>query len=104
LRLGHIGAYLICYLIASVTIVSNSSAIRVPKRDKERLERLAKKTGRKRLAEVFRFALSVAERETDRFRGNIDSLTQAHKFARSVGGNVSENIDESFAESLAEKS
>jgi len=80
--------------------MSSSSTIRVPRRDKERLERLAKKTGNKKLSEAFRFALSAAERETDAFHGNIKALLKAHKSARSTGGNVSENVDEVLAESL----
>jgi predicted DNA-binding protein len=78
----------------------SSTTIRVPRRDKERLERLAKKTGNKKLAEAFRFALSVAERETDTFHGNVDALIEARKSIRSVGGNVSENVDKVLAESF----
>ena len=80
--------------------MSASSTIRVPRRDKERLERLAKKTGKKKLAEAFRFALSAAERETDKFSGNVEALIAARKYVRSVGGNVSENVDEALAESF----
>jgi Ribbon-helix-helix protein, copG family len=78
----------------------SSSTIRVPKRDKERLERLAKKTGSKKLSEAFRFALSAAERETDRFHGNIEALIIARKSARAIDGRVSENVDEILAEGL----
>lgn len=80
--------------------MSSSVTIRVPKRDRERLERLARKTGSKKLSEAFRFALSAAERETDAFHGNVEALVRAQKSVRSVGGNVSENIDENLAESL----
>ena len=83
--------------------MSSSATIRVPRRDKERLERLAKKTGSKKLSEAFRFALSAAERETDTFHGDMNSLIKAQKFVRSAGGNVSENIDEVLAESLKEQ-
>ena len=80
--------------------MSLSTTIRVPRRDKERLERLAKKTGNKKLSEAFRFALSAAERETDTFHGNIDALIKARESIRSVGGNVSENVDKILAESF----
>jgi len=83
--------------------MSSSATIRVPKRDRERLERLARKTGSKKLSEAFRFALSAAERETDTFHGDIESLIRARKSVRSVGGNVSENIDENLAESLKDE-
>lgn len=48
--------------------------------------------------EAFRFYLSTAERETDKFHGNVNALIKAHKSVRSVGGNVSENIDRALAE------
>lgn len=80
--------------------MSSSATIRVPKRDRERLERLARKTGSKKLSEAFRFALAAAERETDTFHGDIEALIRAHRSVRSVGGNVSENIDENLADSL----
>ncbi len=82
--------------------MSNSVTIRIPRRDKERLERLAKKAGSKKLSDAFRYALSAAERETDTFHGDIASLIKAQKFARSAEGNVSENVDEILAESLKE--
>ena len=83
--------------------MSTSATIRVPRRDKERLERLAKKTGSKKLSEAFRFALSAAERETDTFHGDIGALIKAHKFARSAGRNVSENVDKFLAEGLSDE-
>ena len=81
-----------------------STTIRVPRRDRDRLERLAKKTGRKKLAEAFRFALSAAERETDSYRGDILSISRAQKFARSSGRkDVSSKVDEYLAEALSEE-
>lgn len=79
--------------------MSSSVTIRVPRRDKERLERLARKTGKKKLSEAFRLAISAAERETENsFRGNVDALIKAHEFAKPVGGNISENVDKVLAE------
>jgi predicted DNA-binding protein len=84
--------------------MSSSVTIRIPRRDKERLERLARKTGKKKLAEAFRLALSAAERETENsFHGNVDALIKAHEFARSVGGNVSENVDKELADILEDE-
>ena len=82
---------------------SSTTTIRVPRRDKERLERLARKTGTRRLSEAFRFALSSAERETEKFHGNVEALLKAHKSARPVGGNVSENVDRALAQSLKDE-
>ncbi len=80
-----------------------STTIRIQKRDKDRLERLARRTGTKRLSEAFRFALSAAERESDRFKGNMRALSEAQKSVGSRGGNVSERIDEELADALAEE-
>ena len=54
------------------------------------------------MQEAFRLALSAAEREIDAFHGDIDVLLEAHKYVRSVGGDVSENVNEFLAESLSE--
>jgi hypothetical protein len=43
--------------------------IRVMKRDKERLEVLARRLGKKRLTEALRFATDAAEREIEGFKG-----------------------------------
>ena len=80
-----------------------STTIRVPRRDRDRLERLAKKTGKKKLAEAFRFALSVAERETDNYHGDIESIARAQRFARPGGKDISSNVDEYLAEALFEE-
>ncbi len=80
-----------------------STTIRILKKDKERLARLAEKTGRKKLAEAFRFALSAAEREADQFHGNIRALTEAQKSAGESGGRVSERVDEELSQVLTEE-
>jgi predicted transcriptional regulator len=83
--------------------MSSSVTIRVPRRDKERLERLARKTGKKKLSEAFRLALSAAEHEAESsFRGNIDALVKAYEFAKPVGGDVSEKVDKEVAEIIHE--
>lgn len=78
----------------------SGATIRIPRRDKERLERIAKKTGSRKLSNAFRFALSAAERETEEFHGEISKRFVAHKFVRSAGGDVSEHIDENLADGL----
>ncbi len=80
--------------------MSNSTTIRVPKRDKERLQRLAKKTGNRKLSDAFRFALTIAERETDAFQGNLEALTKAGKAVRAVSGKGSASIDDLLAEAI----
>jgi len=80
-----------------------STTIRVPRRDRDRLERLAKKTGKKKLTEAFRFALSAAERETDNYRGDVQSIARAQRFARPSGRDVSSRADDYLAEALFEE-
>lgn len=87
-----------------VTSLISSVTIRVTRRDKERLERLASGTGKKTLLEAFRLALSAAERETDSsFHGNIDALNKARESARSVGGDISENVDKELTNILCDE-
>ena len=78
----------------------SSATIRVPKRDKQRLERLAKKTGISELSDAFRFTLSIAEREIDTFHGNIEAFVKARNSVRPIGGKVSENVDGILAKSI----
>ena len=83
---------------------SNSVTIRVLRSDKERLERLARKAGKKKLSEAFRLALSAAERENDSsFHGNVNALIRAREFAKSVGGDISKNVDKELADILYEE-
>ncbi len=79
-------------------------AIRTPSRDKARLERFALKTGKRKLADAFRLAISPAERETEsNFHGNVDASIKAHESARSAGLIISENIDKELVDILLEE-
>ena len=48
-----------------------STTIRIMKRDKERLEVLAKKSGRKKLTEALRFAMDAAKEKWKDSRGTL---------------------------------
>jgi predicted DNA-binding protein len=77
-----------------------STTIRIMKCDKERLEALAKKSGRKKLTEALRFAMDAAEREVEGFRGNPGAIEEALKSAAPIAGRTSERVDEELAPSI----
>ena len=61
------------------------TTIRVRVEDKERLKRLARLLKCKSISGALRYALSVAEREVDSVRGDLDSVLSSLKHARNVG-------------------
>jgi predicted DNA-binding protein len=77
-----------------------STTIRIMKRDKERLEVLAKKSGRKKLTEALRFAMDAAEREVENFKGNPAAIEEALKAAAPIARRTSERVDEELAKSI----
>ena len=77
-----------------------STTIRLMKRDKERLEVLAKKSGRKKLTEALRFAMDAAEREVEGFRGNPAAIEEALNAAAPIAKRTSERVDEELAKSI----
>ncbi|HVC27515.1 MAG TPA: hypothetical protein VND40_05085 [Nitrososphaerales archaeon] len=77
-----------------------STTIRIMKRDKERLEVLAKKSGRKKLTEALRFAMDAAEREVEGFRGDPAAIGEALRAAAPIAKRTSERVDEELAKSI----
>ena len=69
------------------------TTIRISVRDKERLERIAKLLKCKSLTDALRFALSVAEREIDKVKGDLNHVLASLKYARDVGETQAEDID-----------
>jgi hypothetical protein len=80
-----------------------STTIRIMKRDRERLEVLAKKSGKKGLTEAFRFAMDAAEREVEGFRGNQAAIEEALKAAKPMARRTSERVDEELARRRSRK-
>ncbi len=78
-----------------------STTIRLMRRDKERLEALAKKAGKKKLTETLRFAMDAAEREMERFYGNPAALEEALKAAAPIARRTSERVDEELSKLLS---
>jgi len=69
------------------------TTIRISIKDKERLERIAKLLKCKSLTDALRFALSVAEREIDKVKGDLDHVLASLKYARDVGETRAEDVD-----------
>jgi predicted DNA-binding protein len=77
-----------------------STTIRIMRRDKERLEMLAKKSGRKKLTDTLRFAMDAAEREVEGFKGNPAAIEEALKAAAPIAKKTSERVDEELVRSI----
>jgi len=69
------------------------TTIRISIEDKERLEQIAKLLKCKSLTDALRFALSAAEREIDKVKGDLDHVLASLKYARDVGETRAEDID-----------
>lgn len=69
------------------------TTIRISVRDKERLERLAKLLKCRSLSDALRYALSVAEREIDKVKGDLDHVLASLRYARDVGETRAEEVD-----------
>jgi len=69
------------------------TTIRVRVEDKKRLESLAKKLG-KSLSETLRIAIEVAEKEVDKFKGDLDRVLSTLKYGRDIGETNAEKVDE----------
>jgi len=76
-----------------------STTLRIRRSDKERLERLAKRLGAKRLTDALRAALEAAEREAESYKGEPAAVTEALRFAKPVARSISEHVDEELAKS-----
>ena len=69
------------------------TTIRVKVGDKKRLESLAKKLG-KSLSETLRIAIEVAEKEVDKFKGDLDRVLSTLKYGKDIGKTNAEKVDE----------
>ncbi len=69
------------------------TTVRISSEDKEKLEKLSKKLN-KSLAETLRFAIALAEREADKFKGDVDVVLSSLKHARNIGETNAEKVDE----------
>ncbi len=75
-------------------VMAKYTTIRVSIEDKKRLERLAKLMECKSLAEAFRKALSIAEKELDSRKSDVGKVLSSLKYARDVGETDAEKVDE----------
>ena len=69
------------------------TTVRISVEDKRRLEILSKKL-RRSLGETIRFAIEVAEKELDKFSGDLDKVLSTLRNAKDIGETNAENVDE----------
>ncbi len=69
------------------------TSIRVSVEDKRKLERLSKRLN-VNFTDALRFAIEVAEREADRFKGDVSAVLASLKHARDIGETDAEKVDE----------
>jgi predicted DNA-binding protein len=69
------------------------TTIRISVEDKKKLEKLSRRLN-KSLAETLRYAINVAEKETDEFRGDLNAVLSSLKEAKDVGKTNAEKVDE----------
>ncbi len=69
------------------------TTIRIRVKDKKRLESLAKKLG-KSLSETLRIAIEIAEKEMDKFKGDLDGVLSTLKYGKDIGETNAEKVDE----------
>jgi len=69
------------------------TTVRLSEEDKRRLEKLSKKLN-KSLAETLRFAISLAEKEVDKFKGDPEIVLSSLRYAKDIGKTNAEKVDE----------
>ena len=80
-----------------------STTVRLSREDKIRLEKLARKLNLS-LAETLSYAISVAEKEVDKFEGDLNVLLNILEKAGSSGKKrVSERVDEELSKIIGER-
>jgi len=68
------------------------TTIRISKRDKRRLERLARLLNRN-ATQALRYAIDAAEREANRFKGDVNKVISSLRYAKDIGETNAEDID-----------
>ncbi|RLF17919.1 MAG: hypothetical protein DRZ82_09200 [Thermoprotei archaeon] len=69
------------------------TTIRISLDDKKRLERLAKLMGNRSLVDTLRCILDIAERELDRYKGDLKAVFSSLRYAKDVGETDAEDVD-----------
>jgi|Deesub1362A_J573_1020465.scaffolds.fasta_scaffold02594_3 hypothetical protein len=68
------------------------TTIRISKEDKRRLERLARLLNRN-ATQALRYAIDAAEREANRFKGDVNKVMSSLRYAKDIGETNAEDID-----------
>ncbi|MBI2183444.1 MAG: hypothetical protein HYU39_00640 [Thaumarchaeota archaeon] len=64
------------------------------------MEKLAKKLRARRSTSAHRDAVKGAGKETENFKGDVQAIAEALRFAKPVAKKVSEKVDEELARSI----
>jgi len=81
--------------------MANSTTVRLSKKSKARLEKVALLTGRS-LSQTLDFAIESAEERVDRYRGNVKTLLRLRQ-EKSGHSDTSQRVDEVLAEEKTER-
>ncbi len=73
--------------------MSKYTTIRISLEDKKRLEKLAKLMGVESIAEALRRVLSIAEKEIDKYKGDLNIVLSSLKYAKDIGETDAREVD-----------
>jgi len=73
--------------------MSRYTTIRISLEDKKRLEKLAKLMGVESIAEALRRVLSIAEKEIDKYKGDLNIVLSSLKYAKNIGETDAREVD-----------
>lgn len=73
--------------------MSRYTTIRISLEDKKRLEKLAKLMGVESIAEALRRVLSIAEKEIDKYKGDLNIVLSSLKYAKDIGETDAREVD-----------
>jgi predicted DNA-binding protein len=68
------------------------TTIRISVEDKKKLEKMSKILN-KSLAETLRYVISYADKEFDKFKGDLDKVLSSLRHAKDIGETNAEDVD-----------
>jgi len=69
------------------------TTIRITVEDRDRLKRLAKLLETGKIIDALRYAITVAEKELSKYRGNPAAILETLKHARDIGETNAEEVE-----------
>ena len=74
--------------------MGRTTTVRISAEDKERLEKVRRRMGKKTLSETMRALLEMGERESDIFKADTRLILSTLQYARDIGETNASKIDE----------